>query len=85
MDHFKTKRLPLVLQISSEVTGKHLAPGDGSAVAGSKKQWSDWNLSLLAVDGGVHPLDDSIDRSSSHYKGVMLEDTVNVETLHSRV
>jgi len=34
---------------------------------------------LLAVDGAVHPLDNSIDRSSSHYKGVMLEDTVNVE------
>jgi hypothetical protein len=39
-------------------------------------------LPLLAVDGCVHPLDNSVDSVSSHYKRVMLEDTVNVETLH---
>jgi hypothetical protein len=37
--------------------------------------------SLLAVDGGMHPLDDSVDSGPSHYKGVMLEDTVDVEAL----
>jgi hypothetical protein len=29
----------------------------------------------------MHPLDDSVDSGPSHYKGVMLEDTVNIEAL----
>jgi hypothetical protein len=37
---------------------------------------------MLAVDGGVHTLDNPVDSISSHYKRVMLEDTVNVEALH---
>jgi hypothetical protein len=37
---------------------------------------------LLAADGGVHPLDDSVDGISSHHKGVMLQDAVDIEALY---
>jgi hypothetical protein len=31
----------------------------------------------------MHPLNDSVDSGPSHYKGVMLEDTVDIEPLRS--
>jgi hypothetical protein len=37
---------------------------------------------LLAADGGVHPLDDPVDGISSHHKGVMLQDAVDIEALY---
>jgi len=37
--------------------------------------------SLLVVDGGMHPLHDSVDSGPSHCKGVMLDDNVNIEAL----
>jgi hypothetical protein len=72
----------LQLRVSTTTSGNlRASSGDESTVAGCKKQWSDPEPSLLAVDGGMHPLDDSVDSGPSHYKGVMLEDTVNIEAL----
>jgi hypothetical protein len=33
----------------------------------------------------VHPLDDSVDGVSSHHNGVMLQDAVDIEALHSKM
>lgn len=41
--------------------------------------------SVLTVDGGMHPLNNPIHSISSHYEGVMLEDAVNIEALHSEI
>ena len=40
---------------------------------------------LLAANGGVHTLDDSVDGIASHYNGVMLQDAVDIETLCLKV
>ena len=72
----------LQLRVSTTTTGNlRASSGDESTVAGCKKQRSDPEPSLLAVDGGMHPLDDSVDSGPSHYKGVMLKDTVNIQAL----
>ena len=72
----------LQLEVSTKITGNlRASTGDESTVADCKKQWSDPEPSLLAVDGGMHPLDDSVDSGPSHYKGVMLKDTVNIQAL----
>ena len=74
----------LQLRVSTTTAGNlRASSGDESTVAGCKKQWSDPEPSLLPVDGSMHPLNDSVDSGPSHYKGVMLEDTVDIEPLRS--
>jgi hypothetical protein len=41
-------------------------------------------IPVLKVDSGMHPLNNTIHSTSSHHKGVMLEDAVNVEALNHK-